>query len=98
MDEAYTEIDATFRATKMHELPVPGRSHRAHGLAPGKWRVELRDIHVTPFEFKRTERAAWVHLSNATDSNVRWRALLPVAWSGFLTSVGVVHAGERAEE
>jgi hypothetical protein len=78
MDEAYATIDTTFRDIKMHELPIPSRRHAGRGLGCGKWRVVLRSVHAVPFEFKKTERAAWVYYSRETDNDVSWLTSLAV--------------------
>lgn len=70
MDEAYATIDTILRDAKMHELPVPSRRHSGQGLGCGKWRVVLRSVHAVPFEFEKTEQAAWAYYSKATDNNV----------------------------
>lgn len=71
MDEIYVSIDTTFRNIKMHEVPRPGRLTSAWGIHPGEWRVDLRIVHIVPFDAKLVERAAWRSEGAESGSNVR---------------------------
>lgn len=54
-----------------HELPRPGRLSSARGLGRDQWRVELRNVHIVPFDVKLVERAAWRSDGGDPDSSVR---------------------------
>lgn len=78
MEDEYPRVDQSFRNANMSELSRPGRSWNAQRLGPGRWRVELRDVHIVPFEPKAVERAVWTHVADTANCDVRavWRRVL----------------------
>lgn len=69
MDETYAKIDSTFKEVEMHKVPRPGRLPITRALDPHT--VEFRRVHFVPFDFNRTEAAAWANFAKDPTNNVR---------------------------